>query len=68
MDESRQSREAERLEAAKMRRNLTVQVQTELAKLKGLDGNTKYEFQRINKLIKKSAEAMKLLMEDQMLM
>ena len=68
IDESRQNGETERQEAAKMRRNLTAQVQAELAKLQGLDGITKHEFQRINKIIKKSTEAMKLLMEDQMLM
>ena len=68
MADTRQNRDTERQEAAKVRKNLTVQVRTELAKLEGLGATTKVEFQRINKFIGKSAEVMKLLMEDQMLM
>ena len=68
MADTRQNRDTERQEAAKVRKNLTVQVRSELAKLEGLGATTKVEFQRINKFIGKSAEVMKLLMEDQMLM
>jgi predicted nucleic acid-binding Zn-ribbon protein len=53
---------------AKMRKAITDSVQEELAKLKGLDTNIKYEFSRINSLFNKSVAAMKLLMEDQMIM
>ena len=59
---------ADKQEMAKIRKGIAVSVQNELAKLKGLDTNIKYEFSRINSLLDLSIAAMKLLMEDQMIM
>jgi hypothetical protein len=42
-------------------------VNTELLKIKGLDQNTNYEFKRINGLLKRHKDIIKVLLEDQML-
>jgi len=42
-------------------------VNNEIAKLKGLDENTKYEFKRVNGIIKRLQDITKVLMEDQVL-
>jgi hypothetical protein len=60
--------EADKQEMAKIRKGIAVSVQNELVKPKGLDTNIKYEFSRINSSLNKSIEAIKLLMEDQMIM
>jgi heat shock protein HspQ len=59
---------AEKQEMARIRKGITTSVQHELAKFKGLDTNIKYEFSRLNSSINKMVAAMKLLMEDQMIM
>ena len=60
--------EADKQEMAKVRKGIAVSVQHELARLQGLDTNIKYEFSRINSLLARSIEGIKLLMEDQMIM
>lgn len=60
--------EADKQELVKVRKSIAVSVQHELARLQGLDTDIKYEFSRLNSLLTRSTEMIKLLMEDQMIM
>ena len=62
------SNEADKQEMAKIRKGIAISVKDELSRLKGLDADMKYEFGRINSLLARNIEGMKLLMEDQMIM